>query len=66
VHGGLHPEDSFSSLAFGWPAASAADWANLHKAIIDRIQQRCRLEGDRSSSTADLQLVIGEALDFSS
>jgi hypothetical protein len=62
VHGGLHPQDSWSTLAFGWPAASEDEWERLQQAISGRIRQRCQTEDDRSPSTADLRLVVEEAL----
>jgi hypothetical protein len=57
VHGGLHPEDSHATLAYGCPGADAEDWARMKAAIEEAIAARCAAEGGRMPSTCDL--VVG-------
>jgi hypothetical protein len=54
VHGGLHPEDSCATLAFGWPDVSGNVWRRARRAITAAIEDRCRDEGGRQPSTADM------------
>ena len=54
MHGGLHPDDSKSTFIFGWPDATHADWVKTKNIIVDAIQKRCKNEGGRQPSTADL------------
>lgn len=54
VHGGLHPDDSYATLVYGWPHASRQQWQAAHDAIVEAIEARCRQENQRVSSTADL------------
>jgi hypothetical protein len=54
VHGGLHPEDSFALLAYGWPGVPAGQWEAARTAIEDAIIARCQAEGGRYLSTADM------------
>jgi hypothetical protein len=54
VHGGLHPEDSNATLAFGWPGASEEAWSGAQEAIRRAIQKRCQAEGGRQPSNADM------------
>jgi len=53
-HGGLHPEDSYGVLAYGWPDASVTEWEPVQQRITQAIQARCRAEGGRQPSTADM------------
>ncbi len=54
VHGGLHPEDSYATLACSWPGCPAENW-QLHKQnFLQAIQTRCQREGQRQATTADL------------
>lgn len=62
VHGGLHPDDSASTLAFGWPSAGQADWEAAEASIAAAIQARCAAEGGRQPSTADLLTGLQELL----
>ncbi len=57
VHGGLHPEDSHATLAYGCPGAGAEEWARMKVAIEGAIAARCAAEGGRMPSTCDL--VVG-------
>jgi hypothetical protein len=54
VHGGLHPEDSWATLALGCPGSSQQGWEAAKKAFVDAVQKRCQLENNRQPSTADL------------
>jgi hypothetical protein len=54
IHGGLHPEDSAATLAFGFPGETAEIATRLRIAVDSAIQTRCRAEGGRQPSTADL------------
>jgi hypothetical protein len=54
VHGGLHPEDSCAMLAYGWPGATAEQWGAARAAIEGAIAGRCRAEGGRQVSAADM------------
>jgi hypothetical protein len=54
VHGGLHPEDSFATLAFSWPGASDDEWSRARQAILKAIGDRCGAEDGRQPSTADM------------
>jgi hypothetical protein len=54
MHGGLHPDDSKSTFIFGWPDATQDDWLKIKSKIEGAIQKRCRDEGERQPSTADL------------
>jgi hypothetical protein len=54
VHGGLGQEESWATLAFGWPDASEGEWAKANTAFVHAIEQRCQAEGGRLPSTADL------------
>jgi hypothetical protein len=54
VHGGLHPEDSCATLAFGWPEVSGRVWRRARRDISTAIEDRCRAEGGRQPSTADM------------
>jgi len=57
VHGGLHPDDSLATLAYGWPGAPADDWARVKARITGAIEARCAAEGGRMPSTCDM--VVG-------
>lgn len=54
MHGGLHPEDSFATMAFGGPGSSEAEWMAARAAIQQAIQTHCQAENGRLPSTADL------------
>jgi hypothetical protein len=54
VHGGLHPEDSESTMTFGFPGSEKTLAAEQCAAIRDAIQTRCNAEGGRQPSTVDL------------
>ncbi|KAA3659307.1 MAG: hypothetical protein DWQ04_22775 [Chloroflexi bacterium] len=54
VHGGLHPDDSQATMAFGWPGLSAANWQPIQEIITQSIQQRCQTEGNRQPCITDL------------
>ncbi len=54
VHGGLHPDDSQATLAFGWPGLSATHWQSVQESITKAIRQRCRTEGNRQPCITDL------------
>lgn len=54
LHGGLHPQDSQAVLFFGWPGVKADVWDAAQEAIQTAIWRRCRVEGGRQPSTADL------------
>jgi hypothetical protein len=54
MHGGLHPEDSFATMAFGCPGLSKTEWLATRAALQQAIQTRCQAENGRQPSTADL------------
>ncbi len=54
VHGGLHPEDSFATLACGWPDGPLEGWRQLQEVFLAAIQSRCQQEDDRQATTADI------------
>ncbi|GAB4581890.1 MAG: hypothetical protein Fur0022_46420 [Anaerolineales bacterium] len=58
VHGGLHPEDSHATLAYGCPGADADEWARMKTAIEGAIAARCAAEGGRLPSTCDLMVGV--------
>ena len=54
MHGGLHPEDSYTTMAFGCPGFSELEWLAARAALQQAIQTRCQAENGRQPSTADL------------
>jgi hypothetical protein len=54
MHGGLHPEESQSAFALGWPGASQPAWDLAQAAFIEAIQRRCQAENRRMASTTDM------------
>jgi len=54
VHGGLHPDDSGATLVYGWPGVGHAISEKMRIAVFEDIETRCRNEGGRQPSTADL------------
>lgn len=54
IHGGLHPEDSAATLAFGFPEAGAGRADQMRIAFLNAIGNRCQVENNRQPSTADL------------
>ena len=54
MHGGLHPEDSFATLALGLPNATKPEWQDARRALKKSIRTRCQKENGRQPSTADL------------
>ena len=54
VHGGLHPDDSWATLAYGWPGAPAPEWEHAAMRIRMAIENRCKFEGGRMASTCDM------------
>jgi hypothetical protein len=54
MHGGLHPEDSFATMAFGMPGVLETEWQAARAALQQAIQTRCQVENGRQPSTADL------------
>lgn len=54
VHGGLHPEDSRATLAYGWPGSDAADWEQAAGMIRQAIEARCAREDGRMAATCDM------------
>jgi hypothetical protein len=54
IHGGLHPEDSGVTLAYGFPGETPEIASKLRIAVESAIQTRCQAEGGRQPSTADL------------
>lgn len=54
VHGGLHPEDSQATLAFGFLGVDEVDIQGKKEAVLNALFTRCRVEGNREPSTADL------------
>lgn len=54
VHGGLHPQDSWATLALGWPEASESQWQPARTAFRQAIEKRCQGEGNRVPSTSDM------------
>lgn len=64
VHGGLHPEDSYATLAIGLPSASLAGWSELQKAMESAVENRCEAEGGRLPGTVDLVTALFAALEL--
>lgn len=62
MHGGLHPEDSCATLAFGLPGASQKTWQSTKDAFITAVKRRCTEEDDRHPSTCDLLVGLWELL----
>lgn len=62
VHGGLHPEDSRSVLAYGFPMVDEISAAKMRKTITNAIHARCTAEGERHPSTTDLMTGIFSVL----
>ena len=54
VHGGLHPDDSRATLAFGWPGLPADSWQATAAMIRGAIEERCLAEGERQPCITDL------------
>lgn len=54
VHGGLGPQESWASLALGWPESEQEEWDGVKSAFKRAIARRCQDEGGRLPSTADL------------
>ena len=54
VHGGLHPQDSAATLVYGFPGAGQDAADQMRVAVQEAIAARCRAEGGRQASTADL------------
>ncbi|HYO23917.1 MAG TPA: alkaline phosphatase family protein, partial [Lacipirellulaceae bacterium] len=54
VHGGLHPDDSWATLVYAWPGASETQWDAARCAAVAAIESRCRTEGGRVATTADM------------
>ena len=64
VHGGLHPDDSLATLAYGWPGVEAADWVNAAAKIRAAIEGRCKAEGGRMAMTCDMVVGIESILNI--
>jgi hypothetical protein len=62
VHGGLHPEDTFATLALGLPLAPEDTWLDLKRAIQTALDQRCAEEGRRLPGTMDLLTALYAAI----
>jgi hypothetical protein len=54
THGGLHPEDSSATMAFGFPGVSESNANQMKTAVVEAVRSRCQAEGGRQPSTADL------------
>lgn len=54
VHGGLHPEDSAATLAFGFPGVAEAVADQMRIAVREAIAARCQVESNRQPCTTDL------------
>jgi hypothetical protein len=54
MHGGLHPEESFATMAFSGPGLSETEWLAAKAALQQAIQARCQAENNRQPSTADM------------
>ncbi len=53
-HGGLHPDESYATLFYGWPGAAEADWHEVKHHISAAIEARCQEENGRQPSVADM------------
>jgi hypothetical protein len=62
VHGGLHPEDSQALLAYGLPCGTPEQVAGLTTTISNAIQSRCKAEGGRQVTLADISYGILAAM----
>jgi len=54
VHGGLQPEESKTTMVFGFPFNHDMSSNNIRVGVIDEISSRCKAESNRQPSTADL------------
>jgi hypothetical protein len=54
IHGGLHPEESQATMVFGFPGYGVEVIEEMQEAVLNSINHRCLLEGNRQPSTADL------------
>ena len=54
MHGGLHPDESWATLALGGPGMNKGDWEEAEDAFVGAVRVRCQVENDRQPSTADL------------
>ena len=62
VHGGLHPEDSYATLAIGLPQAAEASWLELKQKMRQAVESRCAAEGGRLPGTVDLLTALYAAI----
>ena len=54
VHGGLHPDDSSATLALGFMNSHEDIVSGKKDTVIKALDRRCKAEGGRKPSTADL------------
>lgn len=54
MHGGLHPEDSTTVLAYCLPEGSPEEVTALQEMLTSSITTRCRAEGNRQVSNVDV------------
>jgi hypothetical protein len=63
IHGGLHPDDSCAVLAYGLPASTPEQAADVCETFTAGLAARCQAEGQRQVSVADMaygvRLVMG-------
>jgi hypothetical protein len=62
VHGGLHPDDSLATLAYGWPNSDPAAWEKLANEIQLALNARVETENQRMVSTCDMLVGVRVAL----
>jgi hypothetical protein len=53
VHGGLHPDESWASLAIGWPGVPVETWQQAEAAFRRTVEQRS-MAGSRQPLVSDL------------
>lgn len=54
VHGGLHPHDSWATLALGWPEVDDLTWQGAQEIFLQAIWARCLADRGRLPTTADM------------
>ena len=54
IHGGLHPDDSRATLAYGWFGVSVPEWQDAKERIKEAIAARCTAENGREPNLVDM------------
>lgn len=54
IHGGLHPDDSLSVLAYGLPTGTSEQVEAIRRVLTANLADRCRAEDGRQVGTVDM------------